>query len=697
MFKFIRKRDERLAPFDVDKITIAIEKAGLATGEFDHEIAKKLSLRVLSLAQQIIKNVEATVEEIQDIVEDVLLASPYKKTAKSYILYRDQHSKMREIVATANIDLIDQYLGKLDWKVNENSNMSYSLQGLNNYIASEVSKVYWLNKIYPSEIKEKHLNGDLHIHDLGLISVYCVGWDLKDLLIQGFTGVEGKISSKPASHFRSVLGQIVNFFYTLQGEAAGAQAFSNFDTLLAPFIYYDKLSYKEVKQAMQEFIFNINVPTRVGFQTPFTNITMDLLVPKMFKDESVVIGGKLQEKTYGDFQNEMDMINRAFLEIMTEGDANGRVFTFPIPTYNITKDFNWENEKLSYLWEATAKYGIPYFSNFVNSDMNPEDARSMCCRLRLDTRKLEARGGGLFGANPLTGSIGVVTLNLPRIGFTSETEEEFLENVENLMLIAKESLEIKRKILEGLTENNLYPYTKYYLKSIKSRFNQYWKNHFSTIGLVGMNEACLNLFGEDVGSEKGQKFTLKVMNFMRDKLVEFQEETGNNYNLEATPAEGTSYRLARLDKKNYPQIISASDFKDGNNEPFYTNSTQLPVNYTDDVFEALDKQDEIQTKYTGGTVVHIFGGERVSDPNNIKNLVKKICDNYHLPYFTISPTFSICPQHGYLNGEQKTCPICKSDCEVYSRVVGYLRPVSQWNKGKKEEFSIRKTFAISGK
>ena len=697
MFKFIRKRDERLAPFDVDKITIAIEKAGLATGEFDHKIAKKLSLRVLSLAQQIIRNIEVSVEEIQDIVEDVLLASPYKKTAKSYILYRDQHSKMREIVASANIDLIDQYLGKLDWKVNENSNMAYSLQGLNNYIASEVSKVYWLNKIYPKEIKEKHLKGDLHIHDLGLISVYCVGWDLKDLLTQGFTGVEGKISSKPASHFRPVLGQIVNFFYTLQGEAAGAQAFSNFDTLLAPFIYYDKLNYQEVKQAMQEFIFNINVPTRVGFQTPFTNITMDLLVPKMFKDESVVVGGKLQTKTYGDFQKEMDMINQAFLEIMTEGDANGRVFTFPIPTYNITKEFDWENENLTYLWEATAKYGIPYFSNFVNSDMNPEDARSMCCRLRLDTRKLEARGGGLFGANPLTGSIGVVTLNLPRIGYNSETEAEFLEKVEELMLVAKESLEIKRKILEGLTENNLYPYTKYYLQSIKSRFNQYWKNHFSTIGLVGMNEACLNLFGEDVGSEKGQKFSLKVMNFMRDKLVDFQEETGNNYNLEATPAEGTSYRLARLDKKFYPEIISASDFKDDSPEPFYTNSTQLPVNYTDDVFEALDKQDEIQTKYTGGTVVHIFGGERVSDSQNIKNLVRKICDNYHLPYFTISPTFSICPQHGYLNGEQEICPVCKSKCEVYSRVVGYLRPVSQWNKGKKEEFSIRKTFAIGGK
>jgi ribonucleoside-triphosphate reductase len=697
MFKFIRKRDERLATFDVDKITKAIEKAGMATGEFDHKIAQKLSLRVLSLAQQVIKDVEATVEQIQDIVEDVLLASPYKKTAKSYILYRDQHSKMREIVATANIDLIDQYLGKLDWKVNENSNMSYSLQGLNNYIAAEVSKIYWLNKIYPAEIKEKHINGDFHIHDLGLISVYCVGWDLKDLLINGFTGVEGKISSKPASHFRPILGQIVNFFYTLQGEAAGAQAFSNFDTLLAPFIYYDNLSYSEVKQAMQEFIFNINVPTRVGFQTPFTNITMDLIVPKMFENESVIIGGKLKDKTFGEFQNEMDMINKAFLEIMTEGDANGRVFTFPIPTYNITKDFDWENKNLIYLWEATAKYGIPYFSNFVNSDMNPEDARSMCCRLRLDTRKLEARGGGLFGANPLTGSIGVVTLNLPRVAFNSENEKEFLDNIEKLMIHAKESLEIKRKILERLTENNLYPYTKYYLNSIKTRFNQYWKNHFSTIGLVGMNEACLNLFGEDVGSEKGQNFALTVMNFMRAKLVEFQEETGNNYNLEATPAEGTSYRLAKLDKRYFPGIISASDFKENSPEPFYTNSTQLPVNYTDDVFEALDKQDEIQTKYTGGTVVHIFGGERVSDPKNIKRLVKKICDNYHLPYFTISPTFSICPQHGYLNGEQQFCPICKSECEIYSRVVGYLRPVSQWNKGKKEEFGIRKTFAIVGK
>ena len=578
-----------------------------------------------------------------------------------------------------NINLVEGYLKKLDWKVNENSNMAYSIQGLNNYISSEISKQYWLNKIYPVEIKNAHLNGDIHIHDLNIISVYCVGWDLKDLLSEGFTGVRGKIESAPAKHFRTALGQIVNFMYTMQGEAAGAQAFSNFDTLLAPFISYDNLDYKQVKQALQEFIFNMNVPTRVGFQTPFTNITMDLNVPSYYAEQPVIIGGELQERTYKEFQKEMDMLNKAFFEVMMEGDNAGRVFTFPIPTYNITKDFNWDNENINGLWEMAAKYGIPYFSNFINSDMSPEDARSMCCRLRIDNRELEYRGGGLFGSNPLTGSVGVVTINLPKIAEISKTKGEFLERLAQKMELAKESLEIKRKLLEDLTDKDLYPYTKFYLRDIKARFGVYWKNHFSTIGLIGMNEACLNLLGSDIGSFRGKQFALEVMDYMRAKIVEFQKQTGNNYNLEATPGEGTSYRLAKLDKEKYP---------------YYTNSTQLPVNYTDDIFEVLDHQDDLQTKYTGGTVVHIYAGERIQSTETMKSLVKKVCNNYHLPYFTFSPTFSTCPNHGYISGEHFTCPECGESCEVYSRVVGYIRPVQQWNKGKKQEFADRKEFKI---
>ena len=579
----------------------------------------------------------------------------------------------------SNLNLVDAYLKQLDWKVNENSNMSYSIQGLNNYIASEISKQYWLNRIYPENIKNAHINGDIHIHDLNIISVYCVGWDLKDLLSEGFTGVKGKVESAPAKHFRTALGQIVNFMYTMQGEAAGAQAFSNFDTLLAPFIRYDNLDYKQVKQAIQEFVFNMNVPTRVGFQTPFTNITMDLNVPSYYAEQPVIIGGELQEATYKEFQKEMDMLNKAFFEVMMDGDNSGRVFTFPIPTYNITKDFDWDNENIKGLWKMAAKYGIPYFSNFINSDMSPEDARSMCCRLRIDNRELEYRGGGLFGSNPLTGSIGVVTINLPKIAEVSKTKVEFLERLAQKMELAKDSLEIKRKLLENLTDNELYPYTKFYLRDIKARFGVYWKNHFSTIGLIGMNEACLNLFGENIGSLQGKQFAIEVMDYMRAKIVKIQKETGNNYNLEATPGEGTSYRLAKLDKDKYP---------------YYTNSTQLPVNYTDDIFEVLDHQDDLQTKYTGGTVVHIYAGERIQSIKTMKNLVKKICNNYHLPYFTFSPTFSTCPNHGYVAGEHYTCPECGASCEVYSRVVGYIRPVQQWNKGKKQEFLDRQEFKI---
>lgn len=695
MFKKVKKRDGRILKFNPERIINAIAKAGQATGEFNRAIAERLTLKVLNLAQQAIKEKIPTVEGIQDIVEEVLLSSPYRKTAKAYILYREQHARIREIADKANVGLVDQYLNKIDWQVNENSNMTFSLQGLNNYISSEISKIYWLNKIYPAEIRGAHINGDFHIHDLSLLSVYCVGWDLYDLLVKGFTGVQGRVESKPARHFATALGQVVNFFYTLQGEAAGAQAFSNFDTLLAPFIRHDNLNYAQVKQALQEFVFNANVPTRVGFQTPFTNVTLDLTVPSYYKDQGVIIAGEQQHQTYGEFQQEMTMFNRAFVEVMKEGDAKGRVFTFPIPTYNITKGFDWDNPDLENLWEMTAKYGVPYFSNFINSDMNPEDARSMCCRLRIDNRELEKRGGGLFGSNPLTGSIGVVTINMPRIGYLASSPEEFMTRLEQMMLLAKDSLEVKRKILERFTSGELYPYTKFYLRGVKERFNEYWKNHFSTIGLIGMNEACLNLLKENIASEKGRAFALKTLDFMRNKLIEFQEETGNNYNLEATPAEGASYRLARIDKNKYPDIICANEaeYKQGT-EPFYTNSTQLPVNYTNDVFEALDLQDEIQTKYTGGTVLHIFAGERISNPDVIKNLVRKICENYNLPYFTFTPTFSVCPTHGYIVGEHQQCPKCGAECEIYSRVVGYLRPVNQWNKGKKAEFKQRKTFQI---
>ena len=693
MYKSIKKRDGRTAKFDRKKIEKAIEKAGLETGEFDVAQAVELTDKVLDVLETRNQKRLPSVEDIQDIVEDALIDSKFKKTAKAYIIYRDQHKKLREITSNAHVDLIDKYLENLDWKVNENSNMGYSLQGLNNYVSAEITKTYWLDKIYTSKIGQAHKEGDLHIHDLNLLSVYCVGWDLTDLLQEGFTGVAGKVASKPAKHFRSALGQVVNFFYTLQGEAAGAQAFSDFDTLLAPFIRADKLSYDEVKQAIQEFVFNVNVPTRVGFQTPFTNITLDLECPKHMADNPVIIGGEMQDTTYGEYQEEMNMLNKALLEVLSEGDANGRVFTFPIPTVNITKDFNWDNPVIESLWEASAKYGIPYFSNFINSDMDPEDARSMCCRLRIDNRQLEYRGGGLFGSNPMTGSVGVVTINLPRLALKSKNEKEFFKGLAELMDMAKDSLETKRKVLERLTDANLYPYTKFYLRNIKQRFNQYWKNHFSTIGLIGTNEAALNLLGVDIGTEKGKAFAEKTLDFMRDRLVEYQKETGNNYNLEATPAEGTTYRLAQLDKASFPD---RAHFANGIGAevkcPFYTNSSHLPVNYTDDLFELMDLQDNLQTKYTGGTVIHFFLGERMDDPQTLKKLVKTICENYKLPYFTFSPSFSICKNHGYIVGEHPECPKCGEATEVYSRVVGFLRPVSQWNKGKQAEFEMREHY-----
>jgi len=697
VFEQIEKRDSRIVEFDSSKITAAITKAGIATGEFSEREAKKLTLRVLTLAHELRLGPTPKVEEIQDIVERVLLDSPFYKTAKAYILYREQHAQIRKITTRANVDLVNHYIEKLDWKIRENSNMSYSLQGLNNYISSEVTSEYWLNSIYPPEIRQAHTEGDLHIHDLNLLSVYCVGWDLMDLLRQGFKGVEGKVESSAPKHLRSALGQIVNFFYTLQGEAAGAQAISNFDTLLAPFVRYDRLKYPEVKQALQEFIFNINIPTRVGFQTPFTNITLDLNPPSILKDTPVVVGGVERPETYGEFQAEMDLVNRAFAEVMMEGDAKGRVFTFPIPTFNLTADFDWDNPNLEPLWRMTGKYGIPYFSNFINSDMSPEDARSMCCRLRLDNRELLKRGGGLFGANPLTGSIGVVTLNLPRIGYLSDGEADFFARLSRQVRLAAESLIIKRKVLEQFTDKNLYPYSKFYLREIKNASGIYWKNHFSTIGIIGMNEACLNFLGRDITTAEGQRFALRVMDFLREAIAGLQQDGGTLFNLEATPGEGTSYRLAMLDKKRFPDIVAAneSDVRQQGAAPYYTNSSQLPVGFTDDLFQALSLQDELQCKYTGGTVMHIFLGEQVKDTAVVRNLVRKIAAHHRLPYFTLTPTFSICPSHGYLEGEQPRCSRCSESTEVYSRVVGYLRPVKQWNSGKQAEFGDRKNIRVA--
>jgi len=704
MIRKIRKRDGKIEDFNPFRITNAIWKAEQAVGGKDHHRSSELTEKVLKKLEKQLKAGEIpTVEQVQDLVEIVLMEQGLAKTAKAYILYRKQHEDIREIGGLLkDIDVVDGYLSMMDWKVNENSNMSYSLQGLNVYATESIISHYWLNKIYPPEIGDAHSKGIFHIHDLGTLGPYCVGWDLQDILLKGFQGVSGKIESKPAKHFSTALMHIVNYLYTLQGEAAGAQALSNFDTLLAPFIRHDKLAYKEVKQEMQKFMYNMNVPTRVGFQSPFTNITLDLTVPSYMADDPVIIGGEPQDTTYKEYNKEMDMINKAFAEIMIEGDAHGRPFTFPIPTYNISKDFDWENKKLESLWEMTAKYGIPYFSNFINSDMSPEDARSMCCRLRLDNRELRKRGGGLFGANPKTGSIGVVTINLPRIAYLSKDETDFFKRLDETMDIAKQSLIIKREVIENLSESGLHPYSRFYLSDIKKTYGQYWKNHFSTIGLIGMNDALLNFMNTNIGEAKGKAFAEKVMHHMRDKIADYQEETGDIYNLEATPAEGASYRLARIDKQQYPDIrIYNQEFYRGSTrgsiEPYYTNSTQLPVGFTTDVFEALDLQDTLQTQYTGGTVLHIFLGETNPDPQAVKQLVKKVAEQYHLPYYTITPTFSICPEHNYIAGEHELCPECEkkgqtTSCEVYSRVVGYLRPVNQWNKGKQREFVDRKTF-----
>jgi len=606
-------------------------------------------------------------------------------------------------------ELVEGYISNLDWRVNENSNMTYSYQGLNNHLASSIQARYWLSKIYPENVARAHQNAEFHIHDLGSLCTYCCGWSIEDILMQGFRGVPGKVACAPAKHFRTALGHLVNFLYTLQHEAAGAQAFSSFDTYLAPFIRNDGLDYPEVKQAMQEFIFNMNVPTRVGGQTPFTNITLDLIPSGDLAKQQAIIGGKLIEEKYEEFYEEMKMINRAYAEVMMEGDADGRVFTFPIPTYNITKDFDWEDPDLDPIWEMTAKYGIPYFANFVNSDMDPNDARSMCCRLRLDNRELRKRGGGLFGSNPLTGSVGVVTLNLPRIAAKYKTKTEFFAELDRLMDLARTSLEIKREIIEDYTKKGLYPYSKVYLETVRKRFGNYWQNHFNTIGIAGMNEALINFMGKDLLSESGSKFALEILEYMRGKLQNYQQESNQMFNLEASPAESATYRFAKRDKEEFPGIITALEVHEHQEaaDPYYSNSSQLPVGATDDIFEALDKQDELQCKYTGGTVFHAFLGERMPSIESTKQLVKTVTSSYEMPYFSVTPTFSISPKYGYIQGEHEFCPKHDEDllakgeelddenrvrCEVYSRVVGYIRPVQQWNKGKKSEWQHRQVY-----
>jgi len=655
--------------------------------DLDEKIIKSIKEKIFQNFN--FDNKKIVLEEIQNFVAKILMESGNYDIAIKFISKISNQNLLRE--------LVDNYIQDKTWLVRENANSTYSLQSLNFHVFSKIISDYWLQRIYFSKnpkIAKAHIDGDFHIHDLGILGPYCVGWDLKDLLISGFKGVRGKTSSRSAKHFRVVLGQITNFFFTLQGEAAGAQAFSNFDTYLAPFIREDHLDYKMVKQALQEFIFNMNVPTRVGFQTPFTNITLDLYVPKFMKNENIIVGGVLRDETYADFQEEMNMFNEAFAEVMSEGDAEGRPFTFPIPTINITKDFGWESPVTFKVFKMSSKYGIPYFANFVNSDMNPEDVRSMCCHLRLDNRELRKRGGGLFGANPLTGSIGVITINMARLGYISENETEFFEKLENLMELAKEALEVKREWIEKLTQRGLYPYSKFYLRNVKDPLGGgYWDNHFSTIGLLGMNEGLMNFMNVSIGDREGLNFAEKVLNFMRNKIMDFQEQTGHLYNLEATPAEGASYRLAWLDKKKYPDIKVANE-KECNEgaKPYYTNSTLLPVYYTDDLFEALRLQEPLQTKYTGGTVFHIWLEDSNPPVDTIISLVKKVTTNFRLPYYTITPTFSVCPTHGYIQGEHWKCPICGNNTEVYSRVVGYLRPVENWNSGKQQEFKQRKYF-----
>lgn len=685
MYK-VRKRDGKIVTFDIKKISEVITKAFDAEEKnYDSNVIDFLALKVTAEFESKIKDNIINVEDIQDAVENTLIKADYADVAKAFILYRKLHEKMRNVKSTV-LDykkVVDSYLNVSDWRVKENSTVTYSVGGLILSNSGTITANYWLSEVYDEDIANAHRNCDYHIHDLSMLTGYCAGWSLKQLIKEGLGGVPGKITSSPARHLSTLANQMVNFLGIMQNEWAGAQAFSSFDTYLAPFVKVDNLTYKQVKQSIQSFVYGVNTPSRWGTQAPFTNITLDWTVPNDLAELNALVGGEELDFKYKDCQKEMDMINKAFIEIMIEGDANGRGFQYPIPTYSITKDFDWnESENNKMLFEMTAKYGTPYFSNYINSDMEPSDVRSMCCRLRLDLRELRKKSGGFFGSGESTGSVGVVTINMPRIAYLSKNEKEFYERLTHFMDLAARSLKIKRDVITKLLDEGLYPYTKRYLGT--------FKNHFSTIGLVGMNEACLNAnwVKEDLTHDKAQKWTKDVLNYMREKLSDYQEEYGDLYNLEATPAESTSYRLAKKDKELYPDIITASD----DNTPYYTNSSHLPVGFTSDVFEALDIQDGLQTLYTSGTVFHVFLGERMPDWKSCANLVKKVAENYKLPYYTISPTYSVCKNHGYITGEVYKCPICGEETEVYSRITGYYRPVKNWNDGKSKEFEMRKEY-----
>ena len=687
MYK-VKKRNGKVVDFEIEKITEAMKKAFDASDtKYDDNVVDFLGLKVTSDFQNKIKDDVVTVEDIQDSVESVLMNAGYADVAKAYILYRKLHEKMRNVKSTA-LDykkVVDSYLKVSDWRVKENSTVTYSVGGLILSNSGAITANYWLSEVYDEEIANAHKNCDFHIHDLSMLTGYCAGWSLKQLIQEGLGGIPGKISSSPARHLSTLTNQMVNFLGILQNEWAGAQAFSSFDTYLAPFVKKDNLSYKEVKQAIQSFVYGVNTPSRWGTQAPFTNVTLDWTVPNDLAELNAIVGGEEQDFKYKDCQKEMDMVNKAFIEVMIEGDANGRGFQYPIPTYSITKDFDFsESENNKLLFEMTAKYGTPYFSNYINSDMEPSDVRSMCCRLRLDLRELRKKSGGFFGSGESTGSVGVVTINIPRIAYQAKDEKDFFDRLSHLMDLAAKSLKIKRDVITKLLNEGLYPYTKRYLGS--------FDNHFSTIGLVGMNEACLNAnwIKEDLTHKEAQEFTKKTLNFMREKLSDYQEKYGDLYNLEATPAESTSYRLAKKDKELFPDIITASD----DETPYYTNSSHLPVGYTDDVFTALDIQDELQTLYTSGTVFHVFLGERIPDWKACAELVKKIANNYKLPYYTMSPTYSVCKNHGYITGEVNKCPICGAVTEIYSRITGYYRPVCNWNDGKTKEFEMRKEYNL---
>lgn len=689
MYK-VRKREGKIVGFDILKIKEAIKKAfDSVERTYDDNVIDFLALKVTSEFESKLKDNIISVEDIQDCVEEVLSKAGYSDVAKSYILYRKLHEKMRNMKSTVldYKDVVNSYINVTDWRVKENSTVTYSVGGLILSNSGAITANYWLSEVYDEEIANAHRSAAIHLHDLSMLTGYCAGWSLKQLIQEGLGGVPGKITSAPAKHLSTLCNQMVNFLGIMQNEWAGAQAFSSFDTYLAPFVKIDNLDYHEVKQCIQSFIYGVNTPSRWGTQAPFTNITLDWTVPNDLAELNAIIGGKEVDFKYKDCQKEMNMINKAFIEIMIEGDANGRGFQYPIPTYSITRDFDWsetENNKL--LFEMTAKYGTPYFSNYINSDMEPSDVRSMCCRLRLDLRELRKKSGGFFGSGESTGSIGVVTINLPRIAYLAKDEQDFYERLEKLMDIAARSLKIKRNVITKLLNEGLYPYTKRYLGS----FN----NHFSTIGLIGMNEVGLNAkwLRADLTHEKTQKFAKDVLNFMREKLSDYQEEYGDLYNLEATPAESTTYRFAKHDKAQYPDIITASE---PDHTPYYTNSSHLPVDFTDDIFAALDIQDELQTLYTSGTVFHAFLGERLTDWKAAANLVRKIAENYKLPYYTMSPTYSVCQTHGYINGEVYKCPICDKETEVYSRITGYYRPVKNWNDGKAEEYKNRKVYDLS--